>query len=289
MSDPAKEVIRALFRYEQVEPGHIRWVEVRQLPPDEWQEVTTALGEVGRVVRSFDRFLEVAWTDLEEGRKHVLERAAESRHLVIDAVSLLEYRLLAFSTALRLYHEYVIAEANRADARSVRTALDAIFSEHYDASQAYRIVYSLRNAFQHGVRGLVSVTVKARLVQESGVESTETALVATLRRDLFGRSGTSAAVRREVGEMKTDPDVVAMCVEAYAGIRALHTRVLPVLHPDGPAAARTLMRYVREVDNENPHFHEYERGRLLETTVVRELDIEGFRHVIGTEGYALQD
>jgi hypothetical protein len=287
MSDPASEVIRALYRYEQVEPGHIRWVEVRRLSPAEWLEVTTALVEVGRVVRSFDQFLEVAWADLEEARKHVLEKASQSRH-VRDAFSLLEYRLLAFSTALRLYHEYVIAEANRADDRYVRTALDAVFSEHYDASQAYRVVYSLRNAFQHGVRGLVSVKVGARLVEESGVETTETALNATLRRDLFGRSGTNAAVRREVGEMETDPNIVAMCVEAYSGIRDLHARVIPVLHPEGPFAARTLMRYVREVGNENPHFHEYEAERLLETTEVRELDIEGFCHVIGTEGYRLR-
>ncbi|MGV8967717.1 MAG: hypothetical protein ACOH2F_15735 [Cellulomonas sp.] len=122
MRDPTSENIRALFRYERGASGEIRFVEVRRLPPAEWQEVSSALATVRAVVRSFDRFLEVAWTDLERARDQLLDQATKSRHLMTDAFWLLEYRVLGFSTALWLYQEYVTAEANRTDDEAVRTA-----------------------------------------------------------------------------------------------------------------------------------------------------------------------
>lgn len=288
MSDPATKLVHALVRYEEPEPHSIQWVEVRRLPPEEWQSVAEALAVVDSVVRSYDRFLTTAWADLEKAHQYVLDQAVVSRHLVLDALGVLEYRLLGFSTAIRLYETYITAEANRARDGSVSAAIRSIFSERYDASQAYRVIYHLRNAFQHGVRDLVGGTVSARLVEASSTETVESQVHVILRREVFARSGANAAVRKEVREMDADPDIVAMCVEAYSGIQDLHERVIPILHRDGPIAARTLMAYVREVGNENPHFHQYDEARPLESTRIRELDSKGFRYVIAVEGYELQ-
>ena len=113
---------------------------------------------------------------------------------------LIEYRIVNYSTALKLYYEYVTAEVNRAGDDDLKARVVAAFSELYDRSFGYRLIYSLRNAFQHGVRGLVSLRMTARLADGSDTER-ESEAHAHLEKDAFASGRGNAAVRQQVREL----------------------------------------------------------------------------------------
>lgn len=47
--EPQMEIVRALPRYEQLEPGKVRWIEIRELSTEEWDAAIAAHGDVYRL------------------------------------------------------------------------------------------------------------------------------------------------------------------------------------------------------------------------------------------------
>ena len=117
----------------------------------------------------------------------------------------------------------------------------------------------MRNAFQHGVRGLVSLAMTARLADGSDTK-TESKAHAYLVKDTFAAGRGNAAVRCQVRETGEDIDLFELSDEAFGEIQTLHTRLAPLLHPGAPASARVLIPYIKELGGGQPHFHEYIRG-----------------------------
>jgi hypothetical protein len=107
------EIVQALYRYESPHPGDVEWIDVRELSNEEWDAAIAAHGEVYNLTRGLDRFPSFAWADLRNARDELLRQLLEQTRPDHWAASLIEYRILNYSTALWLYHEYVTAQANR--------------------------------------------------------------------------------------------------------------------------------------------------------------------------------
>ena len=255
---------------------------MRRLTKIEWDAVVAAHAEIFQVVRSFDRFLRFAWMDLEAARTALLEEWSVGPR-DRGTASLLEYRLLSFSTALKMYDTYVTAEVNRREDAYLKSVARGLFTELYDSSQGYRVVFCLRNAFQHGVRNLVRLSGGGRLVGDS-LTDVEAHLHAYLIRDAFASSGANSTVRKEVRDAEAEFEILGLCADAYAGVQRLHARLTPLLHPNAPAAARVLLGYMREIGNERAHFHEYPEGAPHQPLSTRTLDPEGFDYVVAQAG-----
>ena len=278
------DLVHALYRYEHPRPGEVVWTEVRELTKDDWREVSDALGHIYRATHSFDGFPSFAWGDLREVRTELLRQLREQPRPDEWMMQLLDYRLLNFSTSLRLYHEHVMAQVNRDGDKATKTAVSKAFSEVYDRSFAYRLLYSLRNAFQHGVRGLITLRMTIRLVEGSDTER-EAEAYALLQTDTFVASRANAAVRREVQNGPDDVDLLVLSEEAYDEVRALHSRLLPLLHPEAPASAEVLIRYITELRGARPFFHQYIREHPARGLVqFRTLDRDGFAYVARVAG-----
>jgi hypothetical protein len=171
---------------------------------------------------------------------------------------LIEYRILSYSTALNLYHEYVTAQVNRIGDEELKARIVAAFSDSYDRSFGYRLIYSMRNAFQHGVRGLVSLQTTVRLARGSDTER-ESKAQAHLAKDAFVASRSNAAVRQQVREIDGDIDLFELGEDAFAEVERRHACLNPLINPEAPAAARLLNQYIKQLGGERPHFHEYIR------------------------------
>lgn len=277
------QIVRALYRYERTGPGSIRWNQIRELSPEEWDLAIAAHRDIYRLTRGVDRFVSFAWGDLRNARDELLRQLREQTWPDEWMAPTIEYRILGFSTALRLYHEYVTAQLNRTHDDERRDRVSAVFSEAYDGSFAYRLLYSMRNAFQHGVH-LVSLRMAARIVNSTDTQR-ESEVRAQLNKGTFTASRANAAVRQEVSKLDDDIDLMTLAEEAFAEVQALRARLTPLVHPEAPAAAQVLIQYIEEIGGERPHFHEYIRGLptkgILGTTT---LDRGGFDYVARQAG-----
>lgn len=196
---PQAEIVHALYRYEGLQPGEVRWIEVRELSIKEWDAAIAAHRDVYRFTRGLDGFPSFAWGDLRNVRHELLRQLREQTLPDEWLAPLVEYRILNYSTALKLYHEHVTAQVNRTGDDDLTARVTDAFSELYDRSFGYRLIYSMRNAFQHGVRGLVSLRMTARLVAGSDTER-ESEAHANLEKVAFAASRGNAAVRQQVRE-----------------------------------------------------------------------------------------
>ena len=93
----------------------------------------------------------------------------------------------------------------------------------------------MRNAFQHGVRGLVSLRMTARLADGSDTER-ESEAHAHLEKDAFAAGRGNAAVRQQVREMDDEMDLFELGEEAFAEVQKLQARLtaLPRVRPWTP-------------------------------------------------------
>jgi len=280
--EPILEVKYGLYAYARTAPNEVTWKEVRELDVAEWDAAIDAHRQIYLLTQDVDRFPSFAWSDLKATRAELHRQLREgSVHPEEWIAPLVEYRILGYSTALWMYYEYVMAELNRRRDEDLSADVKAKFSRLYDESFGYRLVFSLRNAFQHGVRSLVSLQAKVALVDGSDRER-ETEARAPLDKDKFVGSRANATVRREVRALNDDEelDLFILCEEAHTGVQDLHRRLAPLLHPDAPAAAKLLAGYMREVGNEQAHFHEYIRGVPHLLLGTHTLDRNGFTYVV---------
>lgn len=282
--EPQVEIVRALYRYERRRPGEILWTEVRELGPEEWDAVVAAHHNIYKFTCGLDGFPSFAWGDLREARDELMRQLRNQTWPDEWMMPLIEYRIINYSTSLKLYHEHVTAQVNRTRDENLKAQVASEFSALYDRSFAYRLVYSMRNAFQHGVRGLVSQRMKARLVDGSDTVR-ESEACAFLVKDAFAASRANAAVRRQVLETDEDIDLFELSEKAFGEVQMFHARLAPLLHPEAPTAAHLLLQYMEELGGERPHFHEYLRGLpakgILGTTT---LDRVGFDYVVRCGG-----
>ncbi|MGI8416163.1 MAG: hypothetical protein ACR2P2_08140 [Nakamurella sp.] len=278
---PVVEFVRALFRYEHPRPGEVNWIQIRELSETEWSEVIAAHNVVYRLTRGLDGFPAFAWGDLQNAHAELLRQLKADTYPNEWMAPLIEYRILNLSTALKMYHEHVCAQVNRTGDDGLKQRISETFSELYDRSFGYRLLYSMRNAFQHGVRGLVRLEMTARLADGSDTERESEALF-NLDKTAFAASRANGTVRREVAAMPDDTaiDLFELGSEAFDEIEALHARLSPLLYPGAPDAARLLTRYMVEIGGKQAYFHEYVRGLptkgILGTTT---LDRGGFEYV----------
>lgn len=281
--EPEVEIVQAVYRYERPKPGEVRWIELRELTTEEWDAAMEAHREIYAFTRGLDGFPSFAWGDLRSVRDELLRQMREQDAPEEWMMPLIEYRILNYSTSLKLYHEYVTAQVNRTDDEELKARVETEFSELYDRSFGYRLIYSMRNAFQHGVRGLMSLRATVRLVEGSDTEL-ESELHAYLIKDVFAAGRSNAAVRRQVRGMDEDIDLFELSEEVFSEIQALHTRLAPLLHPGAPAAAQLLIRYIKELGGDRPHFHRYIRGFPAQILETRTLDRGGFDYVAKQAG-----
>jgi hypothetical protein len=282
--EPQIEIVRALYRYEHAKPGEVRWIEIRELSTEEWNAAVAAHLDVYRFTRGLDGFPSFAWGDLRNARDELLRQLREQARPDEWMIPLIEYRILNYSTALKLYHEHVTAQVNRTGDEELKVRVAKEFSALYDRSSGYRLVYSMRNAFQHGVRGLVSFKMTSRLTDGSDTR-TESEAHAYLAKDAFEASRANAAVRRQVRETSDDIDLFELSEEAFGEVQMLHTRLDPLLHPGAPAAAQLLIQYIRELRGDRPYFHEYIRGFPTRGILgTKTLDRNGFEYVAQQAG-----
>ncbi|WP_104133836.1 hypothetical protein [Cryobacterium sp. Y62] len=281
---PQVEIVRALYQYANPKPGEVTWIEVRELSIAEWEAVVAAHANVYRLTRGLDAFPSFAWGDLQNARDELLRQLREQTWPNEWMGQLIEHRILNFSTALKLYHAHVTAQVNRIGDGELKDRVASAFSETYDRNFGYRLIYSMRNAFQHGVRDLLSLQMTARLAKGSEADR-ESEVHAYLKKDAFAASRSNATVRQQVRDMDDDIDLFELGKDAFAAVEMLHARLAPLIHPGASAAARLITQYIKELDGERPHFHEYIRGLptkgILGTTT---LDRVGFDYVVKQVG-----
>ncbi|WP_414173036.1 hypothetical protein [Clavibacter tessellarius] len=261
---PRLEVVQALYRHDQSKPGEHLWTEVRELDPDEFVAANDALSAVYRRTRGLNAFPAFAWGDLDTAKTEFLRQVHHDGRFSEWMASLIEYRLINFSTAVKLYQEQVLTQAKHAADEALHPQLKAMFSEVYDRSFAYRVLYSIRNAFHHGDRRLISLSGTSRLKGPSGGDI-ETDGVALLDKAAFAAGESNGAVRREIRELGEDieVDLFRLSSQTFSEIELLSDRIIPLLHPAAPQAAALLAGYFGELDGQRPHFHEYIRGLPL--------------------------
>ncbi|WP_139146446.1 hypothetical protein [Arthrobacter sp. SW1] len=135
------DTVRALFRHEQKKAGEWLWNEVRELTVEEWEAVTAAHREVYSFTRGLDGFVCFAWGDLRNVRDELLRQVLERPSLDDWLPQLIEYRILNFSTALKLYDEHVSAQVNRTGNDQLAVVVRASFPNYTIA--ASRIDWSI--------------------------------------------------------------------------------------------------------------------------------------------------
>jgi len=195
--EPQVEIVQALYRYEGPNPAEVTWTEVRELSAEEWDAAIAAHRDVYRFTRGPEGFPSFAWGDLRNARGELLRQLREQTWPDEWMPPLIEYPILNYSTALKLFQEHVTEQVNRTGDDDVKVRVTAAFSELYDRSFGYRLIYSMRNAFQHGVRGLVSLRMTARLADGSDTKR-KSETHAHLEKDAFaaGRGATPPSANR---------------------------------------------------------------------------------------------
>lgn len=280
--EPQAQIVRALYRYEHPKRGEVRFIEVRELSGDDWDAVLAAHGDIYRYTQGLDCFPSFAWGDLLNARDELLRQLREQTLPGEWMAPLIEYRVINYSTALKLYYEHVTAEANRSEDDGLKRRVAAAFSGLYDRSFPYRLIYSMRNAFQHGVRDLVTIEMTARLETDSKRTSEAHAY---LKKDVFANGRANATVRQQVRDIDDEIDLFELGERTFAELQDLHARLNPLINPGAPAAAQLLIQYIEELGGERPHFHEYIRGLPLKGILgTKTLDRVGFAYVARQAG-----
>lgn len=280
--EPQVEVVQALYRHESLGAGRFKWVEVRPLRQAEWKLAQEAISAVYKLTRGLDAFPSLAWGDLRIARDEFLNQMRQRRRPNELMSPLIEYRIINFSTSVKLYYEQVMAQARSSLDQTGTDQIAQIFSETYDRSFAYRLLYAIRNAFQHGDRALITLKGTARLAGPTG-QDTEVVGSALLHKSRFASGKSNGAVRREVRNLGQDDqlDLFTLSEQAFVDIENLNERIAPILHPNAPEAAERLARYFEELDGERPHFHEYIGGLPTDGLLsIATLDRLSFAYVV---------
>jgi hypothetical protein len=225
-------------------PG-ITYKLVRPLKAGELEELDKAIRSVTNIVQGFMVYVSQAMNDLSESIQRIFSEHASMSGDVNSRRIELEYRMLNVCAAIRMYEEHTYSEIDRRYGQnsSQREAAKLVFTQTYDKSQEYRILYYLRNAMTHGSRNLISFTFSATA---NPGEDNKFDLRLPLQRDKFYASNAKAAVRQEVQALPEDPDTLSMCFSVLAAMTDLNQQLMPILEPDLMDHVVTLAHLINE-------------------------------------------
>ncbi|SFH43550.1 hypothetical protein E3O11_12715 [Cryobacterium levicorallinum] len=251
-----------LYGYEGEGPGEIEFHPIRMLSDDEYDAVRHAIKTVLDVLTGPTSFSELARRDMARTFIDLSQRLGdldESRKVEIWGPEL-EYRIVSVSSAVRMHEEFVLTTIQKRKDPTAEASAKAIFNRTYDGSQAYRIIYSLRNALVHGSKGLTTLGSKSTMAADG---TTSAAVSINLSRDRFAASDAKTAVRGEVRAMAEDPELMQLANVALDDLAAMRRDLEPLLYPEAPAASQLIYSYVHEVHASGfgaPHFHAHDPG-----------------------------
>ncbi|UKA59135.1 hypothetical protein [Arthrobacter sp. FW306-2-2C-D06B] len=251
--DPSKALMPGQWLYalsseEELAPSGrpgIAYNLVRPLKPGEREELDRAIRSVTNIVQGFMVYIRQALNDLGESIQRVFSEHASMSGDVNSRRIELEYRMLNVCAAIRMYEEHTYSEIDRkyGPNSSQRIAAKVVFTQTYDKSLEYRILYYLRNAMTHGSRNLISFAFSA--TSNPGEDPSFT-LQLPLQRDKFFASNAKATVRQEVQAMSEDPDTLSMCFSVLATMTDLNHQLTPILEPDLLDHVVTLAHLINE-------------------------------------------
>lgn len=278
---PTEQLEHHLYRYIRDSPSvPLRWEPIRRLSVDEFQDVSKALGTVTKLLKRSRSPVEIAYSDLSEYVSSLTRQAVDLAVLRRTEAWLpeLQYRFVALSAALRMYDEATMADARRVS-DTTATQMKAVFSDVYDRSLAYRVVYALRNLLVHGAGQMLGVKARTWIDE---AEQKQAHLTLTLRRDVFVKSKANAPVRAEIAGLTTSPDLLAFSDKAVAGVREVEEVAQHLLHPTRNASVDLLYKYVLELHRlggGSPRFHTHPTTDPF-AAQISELSKSGFDYVL---------
>lgn len=224
---------------------------VRELTKDQFDQAGEAVQVIGRVLVGFDNNLERSFNGLTESTER-LTAAFGNSDAFQDFSNWgpdLLHHITNFSVALVMHQTYVTSEVGHLYGRdnAQHIAVKKAFSDLYDRSLSYRIIYGFRNAIVHSSRPLVSSYANSKLVIDlNGNEHIESDVKLRLIREAFSTTKPNAKLRDEVLALTEDPELLEACRAAWAETKAVHAGIAPVLYPTRNEAVQTLWEYVVE-------------------------------------------
>ena len=256
---------QAIYLYKGDEPDHIKWRYLRELTVADYEAVGGALTEIQRFLTGQLNRLSLVELDLRDEVGQLELQLTDLDHMRQAElwVPRLELRVIHLSAGLRMYEEYALARATRMWGKESDGYEEtrALFHGVYDASQAYRIVYYLRNALVHGSTKMFRVEARARLNPDTQAKTATVKLL--LNRQAFSSANLKAALRNEALSLTEDPDVLGLGYEAVLAVAAIDSEPNRLLHPDLDKAVELIWRYMVEAQKAGggaPHFHRHNRG-----------------------------
>lgn len=111
--------------------------------------------------------------------------------------------------------------------------VDRIFSEAYDSSFAYRLLYRLRNVLVHHSLRCVGLFLSAKETSQTGLIVNQYELRVPLLREIFlgAKKGVSATMRKELRDVSEDPDLLTLCREAISELERIDKRIRLLVNP----------------------------------------------------------
>lgn len=155
--------------------------------------------------------------------------------------------VLTFCSALNLHQEQSLADAKRHHGPGAAEVVEVkqFFSQAYDSSFAYRLMYRLRNVLVHHSLRCVGLFLSAKETSPSGLIVNQYEMRVPLLREIFlgAKQNVSAATRQELQDMSADPDILMLCREAMLGLERVDKKIRMLVNPgllDDAAAVHRL-------------------------------------------------
>ena len=278
-ANPAQE--KWLYGYSPTADG-VEFHAIRQLSDDEYEAAGHAIKVILDVLTGPTSFAEIVRKDMTGTLAHLSERLTqrnEFRKIEVWGPEV-EYRIVAASAGVRMHEEFALAAIGKLGDSAALVRAKAIFSAAYDRSQAYRVIYSLRNALVHGSKGLTTLSAKSNLNAD---ETISASVAIRLSRKSFSASDAKASVRAEIRDLPEDPDLVALANAALDELALMRAELEPLLYPEAPAASELIFAYANELRAAGlggPHFHAHDSGNPFGNMTSHGMNESVFNHAV---------
>ena len=224
---------------------------VRELTKDQFDQAGEAVQVIERVLVGFDNNLDRSFNELIESTERLTATFGNSNAFQDFSGwgPELLHRITNFSVAIVMHQSYVASEVEHLYGKNStqHVAVKKAFSDLYDRSLSYRIVYGFRNAIVHSSRRLVSTYASSQLViVPNGDEHIESEAKLRLIREAFSTTKPNAKLRDEVMALTEDPELLEACRDAWAATKAVQAGIDPILYSARNGAVQTLWEYVVE-------------------------------------------
>lgn len=220
-----------------------------RLSEEQWHTAQQAIGTLSDLYRGFNIHLRIAFDDFEEEVAAFTGMLAAQQHPDETSKMRIVNKALIFSVALRMYEEHVVSSVSRRwgkDSDEIASCKRS-FSEVFDRSFAYRVVYALRNALVHSEVDLVTLNWSMALKDPDDSDSgVDTQVRVGLSRERFAMTDTRAVTRREVAALSADPDLLELSRDVLMEVEQLNVELEPIAYPDVEEATLFLWELTKE-------------------------------------------